>query len=619
MSVDTLAPEPQTIAATGAAWVMPSREQTQQRLDRRGAAAAKYLASLPYTIADRVEECARTQPDHVFLLEGDDTYTQQQLNARANQVARALYAMGVRKGDTVAMSLENRAAFFFAWLGINKLGAIAGFINTNVTGKPLAHALEVTRAKVVIVGEECAAMYAATQELNPALTYVHWPDAQRPAAAGVLAQFGADVQALANAQDTADVPAAWREGLVAGDTAQYIFTSGTTGLPKAAVISHARWLMTGDSMKELWEITAQDRFYCFLPMYHAAASMSATATAMAAGGSVVIRRKFSRSEFWSDVRRYGITFCQYVGEVCRFLLSVPPQANDKQHTLRKMSGTSMTPDLWMQWTQRFGDQFQIFEGWGSTEANASTVNLDNRPGSCGRVPFWDKTNLRLVRYDQEKGDYIRDENGRLQLAGVNEPGEAIGMVIQYPGIVAGRFEGYTSAEATEKKLLRNVFQEGDAWWTSGDLLRCDADGYCWFVDRIGDTFRWKSENVSTMEVTDALGDFPGLDATTVYGVEVPGHAGRAGMAALVFAEGAQFDPKAFWDWALQRLPRYAAPLFVRLMEQPDMTGNYKLRKVDLQKQGFDHNVVQDPLFVRDDRLQTYVPLSAQALQKALSA
>lgn len=593
-----------------------SREETQKKLDGRSAVAMKYMASMPHTIADRFEECAQRLADRPFLLEGDASYSYAQLNGRANQVAHALHAQGVRKGDVVAMSLENRAAFFFVWLAINKLGAIAGFMNTYIQGKPLVHSLEVTHAKYVVVGEECAALYAATEAL-PAVTYLHWPDAERPADPALLAQFGPNLEQLSQGQNSANGPAAWREGVVGGDTAQYIFTSGTTGLPKAAVVSHARWLMSGESMQVLWDIQQSDRFYCFLPMYHAAASMSATGTALCAGASVVVRRKFSRSEFWNDVRRYGITFCQYVGEICRFLLSVPAAANDREHTLRKMSGTGMTQEIWQQWSERFGSEFQIFEGWGSTEANASTINLDNRIGSCGRVPFWEKTNLRLVKYDQETGEHVRDANGFLQLADVNEPGEALGMLMQYPGVMAGRFEGYTSSDATEKKILRNVFQEGDAWWSSGDLLRCDEDGYCWFVDRIGDTFRWKSENVSTMEVSDALGDFQGLDAITVYGVQVPGHGGRAGMAALVMHDGAQFDPKAFWELALKRLPRYAAPLFVRLMDAPDMTGNYKLRKVDLQKQGFDLEQVKDPLFVRDDRLMTYVPLTAASVEGAL--
>ena len=594
-----------------------SREQTQLKLDRRAPIAAKYMAAMPYTMADRLDDCVRDFGERTFLTEGDVRYTYAQFNQRANQVARVLHEQGVKKGDVVAMAIENRAAFFFAWFGIAKLGAVVAFINTHVAGKPLVHALEVTSASHVIVGEECAERFAQTDGLNTTLTYWHWPDESRPAAAGVLEQFGVDLQALAMAEDGAPVPLAWREGVLAGDTAQYIFTSGTTGLPKAAVISHARWLMAGDSMQVLWEITKDDCFYCFLPLYHGAASMSLTATAMAAGARIVVRRKFSRSEFWSDIRAHDITFCQYVGEICRFLLSVPAADNDKNHTLCKMAGTGLTPEIWQQWTGRFGADFQIFEGWGGTESNTNTINLDNRIGSCGRVPYWEKTNLRLVRFDQEKGDYIRDENGFLQLAGVDEPGEAIGMVIQYPGVVAGRFEGYTNVEASEKKLLRNVFQEGDVWWTSGDLLRCDEDGYCWFVDRIGDTFRWKSENVSTMEVSDALGDFNGLDAITVYGVQVPGHGGRAGMAALVMQEDTQFEPKAFWDMAIARLPRYAAPQFVRLMDTPDMTGNYKLRKVDLQKQGYDAAQTSDPLFVRNDKLQTYVPLTATAVEEAL--
>jgi fatty-acyl-CoA synthase len=329
-----------------------------------------------------------------------------------------------------------------------------------------------------------------------------------------------------------------------------------------------------------------------------------------------MRRKISRREFWDDVRRHRVTVCQYVGEICRFLLSNPPRPDDHDHPLRKMAGTGMSPEVWARWVERFGEM-QIYESWGSTEANASTLNLENRVGSCGRVPFWDRTNLRLVRYDTETDSHPRGADGFLQLAGVDEPGEAIGMIYDLPDLVAGRFEGYTSAEATERKILRNVFRAGDAWWSSGDLLRCDADGYCWFVDRIGDTFRWKSENVSTAEVADALGDFPGLDAVTVYGVQVPAHEGRAGMAALVLHPGVAFDPAAFWALATTRLARYAAPLFLRLSPTADMTGNYKLRKVDLQREGYDTAVVQDPLYVRDDEARTYLRLTAQAVARAL--
>lgn len=592
------------------------REETQAKLDRRSAIAAGYRASSPYTTADRVEECAQRHADRPCIVQGDRVWSYAAFNQDVNRAAHALHGLGVRRGDVVALALENRPAFFFAWLGLAKLGATVAFLNTHVSGRPLLHALEVTGARQVIVGEECLVHFAATEGLPASLQCWLWPDAERPASAALRALCSQDLQALSEGAASSNPPAAWREGLRAGDTAQYIFTSGTTGLPKAALISHGRWLMAGDTMREVWEICSDDVFYCFLPLYHGAASMSATATAFSAGASLLLRRKFSRREFWSDVRRHGVTMCQYVGEICRFLLSAPPSPEDREHGLRKMAGTGLSPEIWNQWVQRFGPM-QIFEGWGSTESNTSTLNLDNRVGACGRVPFWEKTNLRLVRYDIESGSHPRDAQGFMMLAGVDEAGEAIGQIHGYPDIIGGRFEGYTSPEATEKKILRDVFAKGDAWWSSGDLLRCDAEGYVWFVDRIGDTFRWKSENVSTTEVQDALGDFPGLEAITVYGVQVPGCEGRAGMAALVLEAGAGFDPAAFWALALQRLPRYAAPLFLRLAATADMTGNYKLRKVDLQRQGFDRSLVQEPLFVRDDAAGRYVPLDEAALERAL--
>ncbi len=594
------------------------REVTQAKLDHRAQAGQHHRASQTYTMAERVEESAVSFAARPCILYGDERYDYAETNRRINQVAHAAHAQGVRCGDVVALCMENRPAFLFAWLGLAKLGARVVFLNTNVSGKPLLHALQATGATHVVAGEECLAQFAAT-ELPHDLRYWLWPDAERPASAALRARCSLDLEQAARRAPDHNPPAEWRAGLVAGDPALYIFTSGTTGLPKAAVISHARWLITGDVMQATMDVQAQECFYCFLPLYHGAASLSAGATAFVSGASLLLRRKFSRSEFWVDVRRHQVTICQYVGEICRFLLTMPPQPDDQDHSLRKMVGAGMAPEVWEQWVRRFGDQFQIYEGWGATEANTNTINVDNRIGSCGRVPFWEKTNLRLVRYDTDTDTHVRDANGFLQLCDVGEAGEAIGMVIDIPDVVGGRFEGYTSAEATEKKILRNVFQQGDAWWSSGDLLRCDADGYCWFVDRIGDTFRWNSENVSTTEVADALGDFPGLDAITVYGVKVAGAEGRAGMAALVLQPGVAFDAAAFWTFALARLPRYAAPLYLRLAPTTDMTGNYKLRKVDLQRQGYDTAQVPDPLFVRDDAAQSYLPLHAAVAQEKVRA
>jgi len=375
-----------------------------------------------------------------------------------------------------------------------------------------------------------------------------------------------------------------------------------------------RWLSSGDVMEVTLNAGVDDVFYCCLPLYHGAAATSVTSTALRAGASIVVRRKFSVREFWTDVARHRISVFQYIGEICRYLLNRPAIAGEREHTLRCMLGAGLSSESWQRWVERFGP-IQVFEGWGATEANTNLINVDNYLGACGRVPDWNRTNLRLVRFDVENDCHPRDANGFYQLCEVGEVGEAMGFIVDHPDIGGGRFEGYTCATATESKIRRNVLREGDAWWSSGDLLRQDADGYCYFVDRIGDTFRWKSENVSTQEVADALSDLPGLELINIYGVQVPQHEGRAGMAAVLMQAGQAFDPQALYRLTEVRLPRYAAPMFVRVSAAADLTSTFKLRKVDLQRQGYCPNACPDPLFIRDERSQSYQPYSPQLLEQ----
>ncbi|MBV6418627.1 MAG: Crotonobetaine/carnitine--CoA ligase [Steroidobacteraceae bacterium] len=606
-----------TQASTTAAGIVP-RDATQRRLDRRGAPAAKFRASSAFTLGDLLESKVREGGARALLHYGARTWSYAEANAEVNRCAHALHALGVRRGDVIALAMENRPEFVFAWFALAKTGAVAAFLNTQIGGRALAHALEVTGAKRAIVGEECLAAFD-TPELAGTQTAL-WlvRDAEKPATLALRGLTTLDLGERAAGAPATDPDAAWRAGLTAGDAALYIFTSGTTGLPKAAVISHARWLLTGEVMAVTMEVGRDDCFYTFLPLYHAAASMSSSATAICSGAGIALRRKFSRREFWPDIRRYRATVCQYVGEICRYLLAEPPGPDDRDHTLRKMLGAGLGAESWARWIERFGPM-DIYEGWGATEANANTINIDNRAGSCGRVPYWEKTNLRIVRYDVESDSHPRDAQGHLIPCRPGEVGEAIGMIHDYPDIVAGRFEGYTSREATERKILRSAFVDGDAWWSSGDLLRYDEDGYCWFVDRIGDTFRWKSENVSTMEVAEVFADMRGVESVTVYGVQVPGAEGRAGMAAVVMQAGHTFDPTAFYERAATSLPRYAAPLFVRVAPVADMTSTFKLRKVDLQRQGIDPALCPDPLHVRDDAAGTYVPLTEESVARALAS
>ena len=590
------------------------REQTQAKLDQRSRAANLIKPGDTYTIADRVEEQARRLGDHGFLIYGDQRYSYAEVDARADQVAHAMHARGLRCGDVCALAMENRPEFFFYWFGLAKLGVVTAVINTQVNGRPLVHALETTQARAVIVGEECLENFVLTAD-RPAQPLYVVADAEKPASAAQRAIAAADITAEVAAAARSTFPRAGRAEVRAESSMLLIFTSGTTGLPKAARYSHMRWMSSGDVMEVTLDVTPDDVFYCCLPLYHGAAATSVTSTALKAGGSIVVRRKFSTREFWKDVRANRITIFQYIGEICRYLLNAPPQADDRNHSLRCMLGAGLTPETWTRWLERFGP-IQVFEGWGSTEANTALINVDNYIGSCGRVPDWNKTNFRLVRYDVETESHPRDDNGRYILCKPGEVGEGIGFIVNHPEIGGGRFEGYTSQEATEKKILRNVFADGDAFWSSGDLLRYDDEGYFYFVDRIGDTYRWKSENVSTAEVADALSDYPGMELVNIYGVKVPGHEGRAGMAAIVMQPGRVFDPEAFFALTEARLPRYAAPQFVRVSSAADLTTTYKLRKVDLQRQGYDPSAFDDPLFVRDERAGTYQPYSEEALQRA---
>lgn len=592
---------------------IPPREETQRKLDLRSVATSRIKPADAYTVADRLEAQVAEHGDRNFLVYGGRHFSYREVDERANQYARVFAERGIGIGDVCAMAMENRPDFFFCWFGLTKLGAITAFLNYNLSGKPLVHALQSTRAKAVVVGEECVAVFAETDGVAE---YPSWlvPDSEKSAEVPIPAHFDQTFYATVQAADTAAPDPRVRAGVKAEDDMLYIFTSGTTGLPKAAKYSHMRWMSSGDVMNVTMEVTPADVFYCCLPLYHGAAATSVTSTALTSGASIVFRRKFSASAFWTDVRENQVSIFQYIGEICRYLLNKPEQTNDRQHSLRCMLGAGLSPEIWRRWLERFGS-IEIFEGWGATEANAAVLNVDNYLGSCGRVPFWDKTNLRLLRFDPETGRHVRDENGRYIHCEPGEIGEAVGFIVDHPEIGAGRFEGYTSPEATESKILRNVFQNGDAWWASGDLLRYDEDGYCYFVDRIGDTFRWKSENVSTQEVSDALGDFAGMELINVYGVLVPGHEGRAGMAAILMQPDQTFDPQAFFQHVEQRVPHYAAPVFVRVCTQADLTSTFKLRKIELQRQGYSPALVTDPLYIRDTTQQTYVPYSQEALER----
>jgi fatty-acyl-CoA synthase len=353
---------------------------------------------------------------------------------------------------------------------------------------------------------------------------------------------------------------------------------------------------------------ASDRMYNVLPLYHSAGGVCAIGPALLTGGSVILKRKFSVSEFWDDVHRYRATLFQYIGELCRYLLNAPTAAHERDHAIRAITGNGLRPEIWRTFQERFAIP-KIVEFYGATEGNVSMLNYDGKVGAVGRIPSYMRSivTTRIVKFDVESEMPVRGPDGFCIECADNETGETIGKIANEPG---KSFDGYTREADTRKKVLHDVFEKGDAWFRTGDLMRRDAKGYFYFVDRIGDTFRWKGENVATSEVAEALGVVPGVREANVYGVAVPGADGRAGMAALVTAPG--FDIAKLAGALSGNLPAYARPIFIRLLPELEITGTFKQRKVDLVKDGFDPKAIRDPLYWLNPLTEQYEALTAAA-------
>ena len=556
-------------------------------------------------LADVVHGWADKQPDRVALLSDRETLTYGALSKRINQYARWALANGVGKGDTVALLMPNQPEFLAVWLGITRIGGIVALLNTQLTGAALSHCLRVAAARHLVVAaelEEIAKAAAAQLELAPQI----WTHGARDPRID-KAVDGLNGEPLA----TDEAPP-----VTVDDRALLIYTSGTTGLPKAAHVSHRRVLTWSFWFAGLIDANPNDRMYDCLPLYHSVGGVVAAGSMLAAGGSVAIAEKFSAQRFWDDVVRFDCTAFQYIGELCRYLLNASPSSNAARHRLRVACGNGLRGDIWEAFKDRFAIP-RILEFYAATEGNFSLFNVDGKPGAIGRIPSFltHRFPAALVRFDVEAGVPLRGADGlciRSQAGGV---GEALGRIGEMKD-GGGRFEGYTSTAETEKKVLRDVFASGDAWFRTGDLMMRDAEGYFYFVDRIGDTFRWKGENVATLEVTETIAACFGVADVSVYGVTVPGHDGRAGMAAIVAGDG--LDLQRLHDHLRDRLPAYAVPLFVRMLPSLSLTETFKQKKQELVRDGFDPALATDPLFFRDVAAGAYVALDAALFGRIVS-
>ncbi|OMC49832.1 long-chain-acyl-CoA synthetase FadD6 [Mycobacterium sp. IS-1264] len=530
--------------------------------------------SIGTVFADR----AARYGDRVFLRFGDQELTYRDANAAANRYAAVLAARGVGHGDVVAIMLRNSPNAVLTMLATVKCGAIAGMLNYHQRGEVLAHSLGLLDAKVLIAETDLVSVVTDCDTT-----------------AGTETMTIEDVERFA-ASAPATNPAS-ASAVLAKDTAFYIFTSGTTGFPKASVMTHRRWLAALAAFGGLGlRLKSSDTLYSCLPLYHNNALTVALSSVINSGATLALGKSFSASRFWDEVIASRATAFIYIGEICRYLLNQPPKPTDRAHKVRLIAGNGLRPEIWDEFTNRFGIA-RVCEFYASSEGNTAFINIFNVPRTTGISP----TQLAYVEYDPDTGTPLRDENGRVRRVPAGEPGLLISPVNRLQP-----FDGYTDQASSEKKLVRNAFREGDCWFNSGDVMSPQGMRHAAFVDRLGDTFRWKGENVATTQVEAALTSEGSVEDCTVFGVEIPRTGGRAGMAAVKLRDGAEFDGKSLAGAVYGQLPGYALPLFVRVVSALEQTTTFKSRKVELREQAYGPDV-DDPLFVLAGRDEGYVP------------
>uniref|UniRef100_A0A6Q2XKX4 Arachidonate--CoA ligase n=1 Tax=Esox lucius TaxID=8010 RepID=A0A6Q2XKX4_ESOLU len=546
-------------------------------------------------------ETVRRHGDKTALIfEGTgEKWSFRELDEYSNRVANLLLQRGFVEGDVVALFMENRSQYVGLWLGMAKIGVEAALINFNLRLEALVHCVTISNAKAVVFGSE----------LTEAVCEVH-------------SSMGKTVQMLCSGDlDSKRVPVGTEisplslcvcsliHGLCLSDRLFYIYTSGTTGMPKAAIVVHSRYYRMAALVYYGFGMTSDDVLYDCLPLYHSAGNIVGVGQCLIHGMTVVIRKKFSASRFWDDCAKYNCTIVQYIGEICRYLLNQPVKDIEQKHKVRMALGNGLRQSIWEEFTSRF-NVTQIAEFYGATECNCSLGNFNNMTGACGFnsqiLPFIYP--IRLVKVNEDTMELIRGPDGVCIPCKPGEPGQLVGRIIQHDPL--RRFDGYVNEGATNKKIASSVFKKGDMAYLSGDVLIMDQFGYMYFKDRTGDTFRWKGENVSTTEVEGTLSRLLDMKDVVVYGVEVPGAEGKAGMAAIADPERST-DLEKFGKDLEKALPPYARPVFLRFLNEVNKTGTYKFQKTEMRREGFNPSIVSDKLYFLDPSRGRYVELNKE--------
>lgn len=536
------------------------------------------------------EKAVKHNPHGMALLFEEQKFSYQALNEWANQIGHFYLSLGARKGDVIAVMVENRPELLATVIALAKIGVTTALVNTSQTAKALTHSINLVKPIAVIAGEECrAAIEEVRSDLNVGTDRFHW-FADRP----TRVESGTAPKGWRNLAEKIDhfpkFNTPTTHTVQGKDGLFYIYTSGTTGLPKAVIFTHSRWTLAYGTYGHVLNLNKNDVMYVTLPLYHATGIVVCWCGVIAGHATLALRRKFSTSSFWKDVQKFDASAIGYVGELCRYLMDAPTSENEQRHRVKKMIGNGMRPNIWDKYKARFGVE-EILELYASSEGNVGFSNVFNFDNTVGFSP----TPYAIVEFDKESNSPVKDAKGWCKKVKKGEVGLLIGKITR-----RSPFDGYTDPEKNKSVIMKDVFKHGDSFFNTGDLVRDIGFRHAQFVDRLGDTFRWKGENVSTTEVENAVSEYEKIAEAVVYGVEIPNTNGRAGMAAITLSEGTTLTEQDLQQMATQFkkcVPAYAVPVFLRIQKQVETTGTFKYQKNKLKEQSFDPNKNDERLLV----------------------
>ena len=554
-----------------------------------------------------LEKNAILYKDKTAILYEDLKYTHFEFNALINRYAHVFQHHGIKKGTVAVVFLENRLETLILISALAKLGAVASLINANQKGAVLKHSIETDQGDYFIIGKERIADFEVIQgelkNIGNATFFGLSNHGATPIPTGYL-----PLSELIKIASTENLPIT--KTITLGDRFANVFTSGTTGMPKASIQTHKKWYLCYHWYGQVnMGIESDDVFYVPIPFFHTNAMIVAWPSAASGGAALAIRRKLSISNFWKDITKFNVSAFIYIGEICRYLMNKPPAKTDTKHRIQKVVGNGLRPDIWKAFKKRFNIP-EVYELYGASDGIVSYTNVFNLDCTVGLC----RSEYAIVKYDVDNDLPYRNEQGVMEKVATGEAGLLLGQITE-----ATPFPGYVNKTKNQEKILRNVLVEGDQWFNTGDLIRDLGFHHAQFVDRLGDTFRWKGENVSTTELEAILNQFPQVAHSAVYGVSLPKIDGKAGMVTIHSALNlAEFDFQQFTVRTKKALPSYAVPIFLRFVADFEKTATHKIKKSVLKKEGIHASKETDIIYVLLPKATTYTiitPEIAKAIEK----